>query len=183
VTRSGVRPIGLTLIALTPWVVTGCAGMTPPAPPANMAVSEVKDAGGRVVGQAMLTEVSGGVRIVLEVRDLPPGPKGVHIHEVGRCDPPDFRSAGGHFNPTGKQHGLENPGGPHAGDLPNVTIGPEGTGRLESMDDRITLGSGPTSLLDADGSALVIHARPDDFRTDPTGSSGPAIACGVITKR
>jgi superoxide dismutase, Cu-Zn family len=180
---SGGRRVALTLLALAPWSLTGCTGMMRPAPPANTAVAEVKDASGRVVGQAMLTEVSDGVRVVIEARGLPPGPKAVHIHEVGQCGPPDFSSAGGHFNPTGMKHGLENPEGPHAGDLPNIAIGPEGTGRLESTDDRITLGSAPTSLFDADGSALVIHARPDDFKTDPAGASGPRIACGVILKR
>jgi superoxide dismutase, Cu-Zn family len=173
--------IALTVLALT--VLSGCSAMTQPVAPASTAVAEVKDAKGTVVGTATLTEVPGGVRVLLEARGLPPGPKGVHIHEVGRCEAPAFTSAGGHFNPRGTKHGLENPEGPHAGDLPNITIGPDGAGRLESMNDRVTLGTGQNSLFDADGSALVVHAGPDDFKTDPAGGSGARIACGVITKR
>ena len=99
-----------------------------------------------------------GVRIVLEVRGLPAGAKGVHIHEVGKCDGPQFTTAGSHFNPDKKQHGTMNPQGAHAGDLPNLTIGTDGAGRLETTTNRITLGAGTTSVFDADGSAIVIHA-------------------------
>jgi superoxide dismutase, Cu-Zn family len=172
------RALGAIALA---WLVGGCAGVVETPPPALSAAAEVRNAQGRVLGTARLNEVSGGVRIVLEARGLPPGAKAVHIHEVGRCDPPDFSSAGGHFNPEGKQHGLLNPAGPHAGDLPNITIAADGAGRLESMDTHVTLGTGTRSLLDADGSALVIHAGPDDFKTDPAGGSGARIACGVIT--
>jgi Cu-Zn family superoxide dismutase len=119
---------------------------------------------------------------VLEARGVPPGLHGFHIHAVGKCDPPDFSSAGQHFNPTGKQHGALNPAGSHAGDLPNLNVGPDGVGRLETTTEQITLGTGPTSVWDADGSALVLHAAPDDFKTDPTGNAGARIACGVITK-
>jgi Cu-Zn family superoxide dismutase len=100
---------------------------------------------------------------------------------VGKCDAPDFTSAGPHFNPTGKQHGALNPQGSHAGDLPNLNVGPDGTGRLETATEQITLGPGATSLWDADGSALVVHAAPDDFTTDPTGNAGGRIACGILT--
>jgi Cu-Zn family superoxide dismutase len=106
----------------------------------------------------------------------------VHIHAVGRCQPPDFASAGGHFNPTGQEHGVLNPRGPHAGDLASVTVGADGRGRLETTTEMVSLLSGPTSILDPDGSALVVHARGDDFRTDPTGNSGDRIACGVIRR-
>ena len=161
-------------------LLAGCAGMTQPS--GMTATAALHDENGQAVGTATLTEVSGGVRIVIDAHGLPPGVKGVHIHEVGRCDPPGFTSAGGHFNPDRHQHGLLNPQGPHAGDLPNITIAPDGTGRLETMDERITLGPGPNSIFDADGSAIVIHAAPDDFKTDPTGNSGARIACGVIVK-
>jgi superoxide dismutase, Cu-Zn family len=148
----------------------------------NTARAELRNAGGQVVGTATLTQVGGAVRIVLEAQGLPAGAKGVHIHAVGRCDPPDFTSAGSHFNPQGRQHGALNAQGPHAGDLPNLTIGADGKGRLESTSQLVTLQTGPSSVFDADGSALVVHAAPDDFRTDPTGNSGARIACGVISK-
>jgi Cu-Zn family superoxide dismutase len=132
---------------------------------------------------ATLKQVSGGVRIVIEARRMPPGPRGVHIHEVGKCDGPQFTTAGEHFNPDKKQHGTLNPQGAHAGDLPNLTIAADGTGRLETMTERVTLGAGATSLLDADGSSIIVHGSPDDFKTDPTGNSGARIACGVIVKK
>jgi Cu-Zn family superoxide dismutase len=162
-------------------LLTGCA--TPPlSPVGTTATAEIRDASNRVVGQATLTEVSGGVRIVIEARGLPRGEKGVHVHAVGTCDPPGFTSAGGHFNPRNTQHGLLNPAGPHAGDLPNITIVADGTGRLETFTDRLTLVTGDLSVFDTDGSAVVIHGAPDDFRTDPTGNSGARIACGTIVK-
>ena len=147
------------------------------------ATAELHNAEGRTVGSALLTQLNAGVRVVVEVRGLPPGVKAVHLHEVGRCEGPAFSSAGNHFNPEGRQHGLLNPRGAHAGDLPNLTIEADGTGRLETTTDRITLGTGTTSLFDGDGSALVVHGSPDDFMTDPTGNSGARIACGVIVKQ
>ncbi len=169
-----------TLVAGAALVLAGCARM-PPAPTA--ATAELKDARGQVVGTATLTEAGGGVRLSVDARGLTPGEHGIHIHEVGRCDPPAFTSAGAHFNPDRKQHGLQNPAGPHAGDLPNLTVAADGAGRLETTTDRVTLGSGPRSLFDADGSALVVHAAPDDMRTDPTGNSGGRVACGVIVRK
>ena len=170
----------LSLLAVLSLLAAGCAGMMQAAAP--IATAQLKNASGDVVGTATFTEVGGGVRIVLEARGLPPGEKGVHIHEVGKCDPPAFTSAGGHFNPAKRQHGLQNPQGPHAGDLPNITVAADGTGRLETTTNRVTLFSGETSVFDADGSALVVHAGPDDFKTDPTGNSGARIACGVISR-
>jgi Cu-Zn family superoxide dismutase len=164
-------------------VLSGCASMTQPATTGNTAVAELKNANGQTVGMATFTEGAGGVRIVMEVKGLPPGAKGVHIHEVGKCEGPQFASAGGHFNPEKKQHGTMNPQGAHAGDLPNVTVGADGSGRLETTTNRVTLGGGASSLFDADGSALVIHAAADDFLTDPTGNSGGRTACGVIVKK
>ena len=121
-----------------------------------------------------------GVRILLDVTGLPPGDKAVHIHEVGQCDPPSFESAGGHFNPTGAQHGTANPRGPHAGDLPNITVDASGRGHLEVTTKRVSLEKGAASLFDANGSALVVHANADDMRTDPAGESGARLACGLI---
>lgn len=146
------------------------------------AVAQLRDANGRAVGTAVLVQTNGSVRIVLDVTGLPTGDKGVHIHEVGRCDPPTFASSGEHFNPTKAQHGSANPKGPHAGDLPNITVDANGRGHLEATLRRVSLEKGSTSLFDKDGSSIVIHADPDDLRTDPSGGSGARIACGVIVR-
>jgi Cu-Zn family superoxide dismutase len=140
----------------------------------------LRDATGRVVGSAVFLQENGSVRILLDVKGLTPGTKAVHIHDVGQCAPPSFESAGPHFNPTRAEHGSENPKGPHAGDLPNITVDATGQGHLEVTNSRVTLRSGPTSLFDANGSALVVHEGPDDMRTDPAGNSGARIACGVV---
>ena len=163
--------------------LAGCAAITQPATTNNAAIAELRDANARPVGMATLTQVPGGVRIVIDAKGLPPGPHGVHIHEVGKCEGPQFTSAGGHINPEKKQHGVLNPQGAHAGDLPNITIDGAGNGRMETTTSRVTLGGGASSLFDADGSAIVIHAAPDDFKTDPTGNSGGRIVCGVIVKQ
>jgi Cu-Zn family superoxide dismutase len=172
-----MRRAGLILVALS--LLAGCAGMQSGGEPA---VVELRTAAGQPVGAAQFTQAGNVVRIVLEARGLPPGRHAVHVHAVGKCDPPDFTTAGGHFNPLGRQHGALNPQGSHAGDLPNLTVAPDGTGRLETSTEQLSLGSGPTTLWDADGSALVIHAGPDDFKTDPTGNSGARLACGVLAK-
>jgi Cu-Zn family superoxide dismutase len=152
--------------------------VTPPAP---AAVARLLDAGGRPVGQAVLVQHSRGVRILIDVTGLEAGTRGVHIHEVGRCDPPSFQSAGAHFNPTKTEHGTANPRGPNAGDLPNLTVETGGRGHLEVTATRVSLEpKGPASLIDADGSAIVVHERPDDMKTDPAGDSSARIACGVI---
>jgi Cu-Zn family superoxide dismutase len=159
--------------------LAGCASMSTSAP--SSATADLKNATGQSVGRAVLTPSGAGVQIVVDVQGLPPGPKGVHIHETGTCTPPAFTSAGGHFNPDGRQHGSENPQGSHAGDLPNLVVGADGSGRLTVTTDRLSLTSGRVSVFDADGNALIIHAGPDDLKTDPTGNSGGRIACGVIT--
>jgi Cu-Zn family superoxide dismutase len=180
--RLSMRPIDCAVLFVS-LLLAGCAGaMSSSTSTGVTATAELRNANNQVVGQATFTEVSGGVRMVLDARDLPPGDKGVHLHAVGKCEPPAFTSAGGHFNPQNRQHGTLNPGGPHAGDLPNVTVAANGTGRLETFTERVTLSAGSNSLFDADGSAVVIHAAPDDFKTDPTGNSGARIACGVIAK-
>ena len=143
--------------------------------------AELLDASGNPVGTATLTESGGAVQIAVQVTNVPAGAHGIHIHQTGTCTAPDFASAGGHFNPTQRQHGLQNPQGPHAGDMENLEVPAGGSGTAQLTSDRVTLGSGPNSLMDADGSALVIHATADDQVTDPSGNSGDRIACGVIT--
>ncbi|CAJ35168.1 Cu,Zn superoxide dismutase (SOD), periplasmic [Methanocella arvoryzae MRE50] len=148
----------------------------------DQATAVLKNAEGKDVGIARFTEVSPGtVQINVSVDGLPPGRHGIHIHAVGNCTPP-FTGAGDHYNPLGKQHGLDNPQGPHAGDLPDIRVNRAGTGRLNVTTDRVTLSPGPVTLFDADGSAIIIHAGSDDQMTDPSGGSGARIACGVIEK-
>jgi superoxide dismutase, Cu-Zn family len=154
-------------------------GVTPPPPTAG---ATLRDATGRVVGSAVFLQEDDGVRILLDLKGFAPGIKAVHIHDVGLCDPSLFTSAGPHFNPTGAEHGTANPKGPHAGDLPNITVDATGQGHLEVTNPRITLKDGPTTLFDANGSALVVHEGPDDLRTDPAGNSGARVACGVVAR-
>lgn len=149
------------------------------AAPALAATAEFIDREGRNVGTAALTEAGQGVIIRAELQELPEGWHGLHIHQTGKCDGPDFKSAGGHFNPGRAKHGFKGEHGPHAGDLPNIYVQSDGTAKLEIFTDHASLG-GDDGILDADGSALVIHAGADDYRTDPAGASGDRIACAVI---
>ena len=171
------------IAVVTSVLLAGCASMSGAPATDNTARAELRNAGGQPVGTATLTQVGSVVRVVVEAQGLPRGAHAVHVHSVGKCDPPDFASAGPHFNPMGRQHGALNSQGPHAGDLPNMEVGADGKGRLESTTELLSLGSGTTSVFDADGSSLVIHAAPDDFKTDPTGNSGARVACGVIVKK
>lgn len=152
-----------------------------PAPAPLRATAELRDADNQVVGSVSFEETEAGVRLALDASGLPAGPHAFHIHETGECSPPDFTSAGGHFNPSGAQHGLDNPQGPHAGDMPNIAVSENGTVQYAVDNDRISLAPGPNSILDADGSAVVIHASPDDNVSDPAGDAGARIACGVVT--
>ena len=150
---------------------------------APTAKAEVINAKGEQAGNATLTQVQGGgVRIALAVSNLPPGQHALHIHTVGKCDPPDFKSAGAHFNPYNKQHGLQNPEGHHAGDLNNFEVGADGSAKVDMLTKDVTLGEGVNSLFHPGGTSLVIHASPDDYKTDPIGNAGARIACGVITR-
>ncbi len=146
------------------------------------AKAEVMDLDGKSLGTLELATMGSGVHITGTLAGLPGGDHGIHIHTTGDCDAAGkFESAGPHFNPTDHKHGSENPEGPHAGDLPNLSVPPEGAGVIVDLTaESVTLGEGDNSLFDADGSAIVIHADPDDYRSDPSGNSGDRIACGVI---
>lgn len=137
------------------------------------------DAAGAEVGTAVAQEHDGALRVTVEVKGLPPGMHGAHIHAVGKCEAPGFTTAGGHWNPAMKQHGSMNPMGAHMGDLPNVTVGTNGTGKLAFTIPAEKL----ENLLDEDGAAIVIHATADDLKTDPSGNSGARIACGVFAAK
>jgi len=146
-------------------------------------VVELKDAKGNDVGTATVVSKGEGVEVKLDLKDLPPGEHAVHFHQHAKCDPPDFKSAGGHFNPTGKQHGFDNPMGHHAGDMRNFTVKENGTAKVTVKDADVVLGTGSesNSLLANGGTSIMVHAKADDYRTDPAGNSGDRIACGAIT--
>ena len=148
---------------------------------------ELKDAQGKSVGTATLWSKAGkksgsGVFMKLDFHGLPPGEHALHFHSKAQCDAPDFKSAGPHFNPDGKKHGLENPEGHHAGDMKNFTVNADGGAKFKLMNPDVTLGDDSHSLFSNGGTALVIHAKPDDMKSDPAGNAGDRIACGVITK-
>ena len=166
----------LTTVALS--CLVGTIGVS-----AQMKHVDIKDAKGTTIGMAMLSPAKdGGVAIDLTLKGLPPGEHALHLHEAAKCEAPGFKSAGAHFNPAKKQHGLLNPDGPHAGDMPNVTVAANGSVQTVITNKNVTMGSEPNSIFAGGGTALVIHEKGDDSKTDPAGNAGNPIACGAITK-
>jgi Cu-Zn family superoxide dismutase len=163
--------VAFAAVAAAPLV--GCVH----AEPAGGASMALVNGSGQTIGDVRAWQTSGGVSFRINASALPHGIHGIHVHSVGRCEGPDFTSAGPHWNPAGKHHGLNNPAGPHAGDLPNVEVAANGV--LQAT--VVLAGASMANLLDADGAALVIHAAPDDNMTDPSGNSGARIACAVVT--
>lgn len=150
------------------------------ARPRAQAQAVLFDANGQEVGTATLVEEPDGLRIAISVDGLKPGRLGFHVHERGRCEGPDFKSAGDHFAPHGKEHGAENPDGPHAGDLPNLRVGSDGRGENETINPWLTLNGGDDSLMRPGGTSLIVLEQTDDYYTDPSGNTGARVACGVI---
>lgn len=190
------RP-GFILATLSPLALLAACNQAATAPDANematnsaapdamiasaqFASATLMSAAGASRGIVTVSEAPDGLSVAVDVSGLKTGRYGIHIHTTGTCDAPKFAGAGGHWNPTVKQHGLDNSNGHHAGDLPNLVIGTDGTGRL-IYSIAGAAARGDTGLLDADGAAIIVHAGPDDLRTDPSGASGDRMACGVFT--
>jgi Cu-Zn family superoxide dismutase len=155
-----------------------------PVAPAKAKPVTVKlsDAKGKSIGTATLSADPAGVKITLAVKGLAPGEHAIHVHQTAKCDAPDFKSAGGHFNPENKKHGHDNPEGAHAGDMPNFTVDAKGTSKATLVAPGVTLEDGPHSVFTGGGTALVIHDKADDMKSDPAGNAGDRIACGLIKK-
>lgn len=178
-----MRPMLFVTAAFAATLIAPLIGCETGREPVGGAPMPLINATGQTIGSVRAWQTTGGVSFHVEARGLPHGVHGIHVHGVGRCDPSDFASAGPHWNPSGRKHGLNNPAGPHAGDLPNVEVAVNGV-----LSATVTLPNAslfappgtPGALLDADGAALVIHAQADDYVTDPSGNSGARIACAVI---
>ena len=147
------------------------------------ATADLLDSKGKKIGSASFSETAEGVKIQVELSQLPPGIHAMHIHNVGECHGPDFKSSGPHFNPFGKKHGSKNPDGPHAGDLPNVEVKADGTASVQVTAKLVTLKEGKNSLFQPGGTCLVIHEKADDEVTDPAGNAGERLACGVLKRK
>lgn len=169
--------IGLLLAVMS----TPALAETKPKP--KPVTVKLQNAEGKGVGTAKLSPIAKGVSIKLDLHDLPPGSHAIHVHETAKCDGPDFKSAGKHFNPDNKEHGMKNPKGSHAGDMPNFTVDKKGKSKATVIAGGLSLvDDAPHSVFTGGGTALVIHAQTDDMKTDPAGNAGDRIACGTITK-
>jgi len=179
-----VRQHSITLsgLALLSLAVAGCSpqGESPGEVSGNVARAQLVGADQTQYGEVIVAQGDNGLLVNIKAQGMSPGPHGAHIHQTGKCDGPDFKSAGGHWNPGGKEHGFDNPQGAHAGDFFNLDIGPDGTGSLQATIPGATLSDGENPLLDADGAAFVVHEGADDLKTDPSGDSGGRLACGVF---
>lgn len=156
--------------------VMGCQRQIETGTVTRVGTAELRSPNGAAMGSLILRDTPTGLEIAGSLTGLTPGAHGIHVHQAGRCEGPEFTTAGGHLNPAGRRHGLENAEGPHAGDLPNVVAGSNGTAPVTLTTPRVTL----SELFDADGSAVVVHASADDQRSDPAGNSGARVACGVV---
>ena len=151
-----------------------------PALAADVASAVLKDKDGKELGQVALTRTPSGVLLNITLTGVAPGEHAFHVHTVGKCEAPDFKSAGAHFNPDEAKHGVMSPEGPHSGDMPNLHVPESGKLQVEILNTLVTLNE-DSALLDDDGSALIVHAGADDYKTDPAGNAGDRIVCGVVT--